>query len=220
MHLAAIENVFFLVLVAIVGLIRWILQAAESKRNQEAAKRAAQQPQANAPIERAPAQSEEERIRRFMEALGVPTAPPPPKKEPRRVTPKVARRTIAPVDPFPKPQTPMWTPEPVIVVTPPPVASSPPAVPSSPPPVPASVATAPQSTAPVYEVQVVAGRAEEIPAPPPTDSAALVRQKIVAAPVTWVSRLASAQGARDAIILREIFGPPRSMQPLDELRAI
>jgi hypothetical protein len=29
------------------------------------------------------------------------------------------------------------------------------------------------------------------------------------------ARIASPQGLRDAIILREIFGPPRSLQPLD-----
>jgi hypothetical protein len=29
------------------------------------------------------------------------------------------------------------------------------------------------------------------------------------------SKFASAQGLRDAIILREIFGPPRSLQPPD-----
>ena len=29
------------------------------------------------------------------------------------------------------------------------------------------------------------------------------------------ARLANAQGLRDAIVLREIFGPPRSMQPIE-----
>jgi hypothetical protein len=32
-----------------------------------------------------------------------------------------------------------------------------------------------------------------------------------------LSKLASSQGLRDAIILREIFGPPRSLQPLDPI---
>ena len=32
------------------------------------------------------------------------------------------------------------------------------------------------------------------------------------------TRLASPQALRDAIVLREIFGPPRSMQPLDLTR--
>ena len=33
------ENYFFLILVAVVGVIRWLSQAAENKRNAEAAKR-------------------------------------------------------------------------------------------------------------------------------------------------------------------------------------
>ena len=36
-----------------------------------------------------------------------------------------------------------------------------------------------------------------------------------AAPSNMRAKLASPQGLRDAIILREIFGPPRSLQPLD-----
>lgn len=213
--LAAIENVFFLVIVALVGLGRWVLAALESKRNEEAAKRArAGGP--NAPVERAPAQTEEERVRRFMEALGVPTtSTPPPKTQPRRVTPKTPRapkRKISPVDPFPIPRTTTWSPEPVVVVPPPlPAASTPPppteSIPSIPPRV--IVATA-QQRAPSYDVQDVTGA---------TQPGSVVRQQAITAPAGWAARLASAEGARDAIILREIFGPPRSMQPLNEIRA-
>src|SRR3954451_15875073 len=95
------ENIFFLVLVAVVGLLRFIMQVAEKKRNAEAEKRS------GVPPSRAPAQTEEERIRKFFEALGVPTsADPPPKVQPRQVpkTPR-AKRPILPVDPFPQPRT-------------------------------------------------------------------------------------------------------------------
>jgi hypothetical protein len=34
---------------------------------------------------------------------------------------------------------------------------------------------------------------------------------------SFADRLATGQGLRDAIILREIFGPPRSMQPVERL---
>lgn len=215
--LAAIENVFFLILVGLVGLARWGFALAESKRNEAAARRArAETPTPNAPVERAPTQTEEERVRRFMEALGVPTtSAPPPKAQPRRVVPKTparsAKRKIAPVDPFPKPRATTWAPEPVVVVQPPVVAT--------PPPLPDSTSNiAPIAVAPTidqrladYDVQDVSRSAQ---------SGSLVRQEILTAPVGWAARLASADGARDAIILREIFGPPRSLQALHELRAI
>src|SRR3982751_5638924 len=113
------EQILFAALVLVVGLIRVIMNVAEKKRNAQAAKGAAPQPQqANAPVQRAPADSEEERIRRFMEALGVPTNTPPPKAPRRVVTPKAAappRRKIMPVDPFPAPRAELPSPPPVVV---------------------------------------------------------------------------------------------------------
>ncbi|MDQ6860469.1 MAG: hypothetical protein M3032_04845, partial [Verrucomicrobiota bacterium] len=101
------EQIFFVVLVGIVALLRFVMQRAEQKRNREAARRVSPTSQPNAPVPRAGAESEEERIRRFMEALGVP-APnaPPPKTPPPRVMPKTARppKKILPVDPFPTPR--------------------------------------------------------------------------------------------------------------------
>jgi hypothetical protein len=69
------EQILFLALLAVVGLLRWFSQMAEERRNREAENRSGTPPP-NAPIQRAPAETEEERIRRFMEALGVPSAPP------------------------------------------------------------------------------------------------------------------------------------------------
>ena len=86
------ENIFFIALVVIVGLVRLISQIVEKKKNAEAERRTGLPPTAGTtPVQRAPAQSEEERIRRFMEALGVPTtsAPPPP-VQPRPPTPQAA----------------------------------------------------------------------------------------------------------------------------------
>src|SRR3954463_8221151 len=115
------ENIFFLVLVAMVGLLRLIMHAAEKKRNSDATKQSAA-PATNAPPSRAPSQTEEERIRKFFEALGVPTsAAPPPKVQPRQISPKTprAKRPILPVDPFPQPRTLL-----------PPLVPTPPLVPS------------------------------------------------------------------------------------------
>src|SRR4051812_3643261 len=101
------ENIFFLVLVAVVGLLRFLMQVAEKKRNASAEKKS-DAPATNMPPSRAPAQTEEERMRKFFEALGVPTsASPPSKVQPRQVTSRTPRgkRPILPVDPFPAPRT-------------------------------------------------------------------------------------------------------------------
>ncbi len=202
MHLLAVaENIFFLVLVAVIGLIRWIMVASETAKNSRTQKRT--EPSApNAPVPRAPAQTEEERVRRFMEALGVPTSNAP---VPRQVTPpKPARGKVQPIDPFPKPRGGPWRPEPVVTSAPPPLPVTPPRVTDLP-----KVQTE-RTAAPVFEVHVVEGRAEESLKP-----TALVRPTSVASSVGWAARLASADGQRDAIVLREIFGAPRSLQPLD-----
>jgi hypothetical protein len=230
------ENIYFLILVAVIGLVRWIAQMAENKRNADAARRAgtaSAESRPNAPVERAPAQSEEERIRKFMEALGMPTdQPPPPPVQPTAVMrapeartapaqpqPQERRRTFAPppVDPFPRPvfQRPTVVVEPRQAPAPPPLPAAPP------PPLPtretsvlveqASRTTA--SAAPEFTVQDIDEAAAE---------AALTREArrasgaaIVTSPVSLVERLSTHEGLRDAMVLREIFGPPRSMEPLE-----
>jgi hypothetical protein len=220
------EQIFFLVLLAVVGLVRWILQAAEEKRNAEAAKRAVQK-QPNAPIERAPAQSEEERVRRFMEALGVPptTTPAAPKSAPPPMQPPKAperKRKFLPVDPFPIPRTRL--PDRPIATAPPPVSVLPAPIPAAlPPHAPVSttsvtnpvLATSPR-TASEFEVAEIDWQAENAAASSATAAGALVRQDVVGADRSWAARLATPESLRDAIVLREIFGAPRSLQALDD----
>jgi hypothetical protein len=51
---------------------------------------------------------------------------------------------------------------------------------------------------------------------PPGESDDLARRSgKVTQPDTFAARLRTAQSLRDAIILREILGPPRSLQPID-----
>lgn len=171
------ENIWFLVLVAVVGVIRWALQRAEARKNQQAARE--NEPAPTSPLPRAPAETEEERMRRFFEALGVPKGESPPRKV---VTPRAPKK-ILPVDPFPIPRA----------ATPPPVVAQDPTVvipPVSPAPAPAPIPQKPvvAETTPEQADEPVAG---------------------------FAARLANADALRDAIILREIFGPPRSMQPLN-----
>lgn len=197
------EQIIFVVLVAIVALLRFLMQLAEKKRNQEAAKRVRSAPQVNAPVQRAPADSEEERVQKFFEALGVP-APnaPPPKAAPRRVVPKTPRepkRTIMPVDPFPVPRLKIPRQEESAPPSLPPVV---PVLPAAPQPI---VTTQPreQRSKPVFEVtELVWGEEDAAPlistSTPPEQ--------------TWAARLGTAENLRDAIVLREIFGPPRGLQ--------
>ena len=192
MHtLAAIENIFFVVLIAVVGLVRWIAQVAENKRNATAAKRA--NPPTNAPAPRAPVLSEEERVRKFMEALGVPTSaapsPKPAPTPPAPVTPKNSGK-VRPIDPFPRPSIGEWKPvfAPTPVFVPPPVF-----VPEKPP-----VAESPALPPPAITPSLRLSTEFEV------DSRAKAQ--------SWARRLASSESLRDAIVLREIFGPPRCLQ--------
>jgi hypothetical protein len=78
----------------------------------------------------------------------------------------------------------------------------------------------PQSAAAIFEVQESAAVPE--PAPPPVRTpaeayAAATRPAVAKADqkIDIAVLLASSSGLRDAIVLREIFGPPRSLQPLE-----
>lgn len=224
------EQIIFIVIVAVVGLLRLIAQAAENRKNAQAEKEAgAPTAQPSTTPQPPPAQTEEERIRKFFEALGVPTAQsPPPKVQPRQAAPKAppAKRTIPPIDPFPMPRGRVEPSRPpVATATPPPlVLPAPPPIPT--PPVPAPMPprettvlarslrekTASLTNAADFEVQVIGGTSAEdfIPASgaatPGQDQPANARESLAA-------RLATEQGMRDAMVLQEIFGRPRSMQP-------
>lgn len=238
------EQLLFLALLGVLGLLRWFSQIAEERRNREAEKRTGE-PRPNAPVQRAPAQTEEERIRRFMEALGVPTshAPipkAPPKVEPPKPAPPAApspRRTSMPVDPFPVPRGGLPLP-PVVVarpplprqsapVPPPPLVPPPPSAAPPPPPLPTRETTVFAEPSPrratreiggaEFEVRDIAEGAYE--GTEALDSGERRGAARASGPSTSrATRLASAESLREAIILREIFGPPRSMQPLDLTR--
>src|SRR4051812_4688824 len=74
------ENLLFILLGLAFVILRWLVQrAADSKNN-------SQSDRPERPPTRAPAESDEERMRRFMEALGNPvSSKPPPRVTPRPV---------------------------------------------------------------------------------------------------------------------------------------
>ena len=204
------ENIFFLALLAVVGLVRWLSAMAEAKKNREAEKRA-QDPAPNAPIPRAPATTEEERIRRFMEALGMPSSAPIPKAAAPHTAPEAPapKRKLQPIDPFPLP---LPTPPPVIVST----APAPPLLPTRQTTVLAAPAQARASSTrrpaefDVWDIDEVT--AEDAPA---SGGGARSGDRPTTQQTSLATRLATRDALRDAIVLREIFGPPRSMQPVE-----
>jgi hypothetical protein len=198
-----IENLLFILLIAIALLFRLLASKVgeANKRQQDPDRTSTTSPSAPEPIERAPVESDAERIRRFLEALGQPTSsPPPPPVVPRTDIPP---RPLAPVQPppgpFPMPRGRLTSkerrkrhliPHEIPVVTPPLIE-----VQKQP------VQIEPRSDAKLPE-GADAARADS-----------KIKTAYTAADIAGFLR--SSTGQRNAIILREIFGPPRSLQPLD-----
>ena len=201
------ENLLFLLLIAAALLFQLLTRAAsKASRNQREQTSTPSMPEMPPPNRRASTKSDEERIRKFLEALGQPatTRPPPPVAQRTHIPP----RPLAPVRP---PIAPLWN------LTREERRKRDLIQRESPPP-------------------GIAKRAEIIDTPPfevhegllPVEQPPIIKTPTAAyaPPMSPVAKgadfktdiatlLASKSGLRDAIILREIFGPPRSLQPLD-----
>jgi hypothetical protein len=176
-----------LLIIAAITLIRWLI----SKGKGEAQNTESQPPppRPSRPITRGgETQTEEERVRKFLEALGQPAGSAPPKVAPRRsaVQPKI------------------FSPLPQLTTAPPPLPDAPKIrTATPPPPLPIESATKRSTTAPDFEVREVARQTSSEPLPE------------TRYPTAARIKLGTPQDLRTAIVLREIFGPPRSLQPLD-----
>ena len=185
-----------LLLIALIGLVRWLVQ-----KGKEGQQNAPPPPPAE-PIQRGnKSQTEEERIRRFLEALGQPKGAPPPK-----AVPKVVPRP-APVRPRIFPNLPPLT------------TAPPPLPPASPQPPPALPVDGPlfgpiSAVDPTFDVQDVTTPTIPGPAQAPQPS------RIPSRPAMFKTGFRSIDDLRSAIVLREIFGPPRSLQPLDSFSGL
>src|SRR5437763_13730110 len=94
---AHLENLLFLLHLALAGLFQLLGRAARKTSTDEEEPIPKPAPRMAKPIPRAPAESDEERIRKFLEALGQPaTSRPPPSVTPRTDIPP---RPLAPVKP-------------------------------------------------------------------------------------------------------------------------
>ena len=195
---AHFENLIFLLLIAVALLFQFLSRAAgKASRDQTERTSRSSTPETPPPIPRAPVESDEERIRRFLEALGQPAGSRPP--------PPVVPRTTIP----PRPLAPI----------------QPPSIPTA-----RNILTGrkrqvvearkPPASPPVFEVQKTAAPLDQ-PQPPMATPDAMyamaTRPELVRREdkIDIVTLLRSQFGLRDAIVLREIFGLPRSLQPLD-----
>jgi hypothetical protein len=195
------DTVIFLVLAGLALVFKWLTRQASGEA--EARPPSPNKQSRQSPPPRPPADSDAERVRRFLEALGAPpgTQPPPP-VQPRRVItptprtrPAVAKRTWA------QPLPPLVTTPEDLPPRPGPVVFE-----AAPPPPPVAAAPPPL---PVVETSVR-------PAVSPLRKAAPAR--LMPLP-SLGAILRSARTARQAIMLREVLGPPRGLQALDDLRS-
>ena len=198
-----IENLLFILLIAMAVLFRLLAsKMGEAKKGQQNPDRSSTTgPQLEELPRRASVESDEERIRKFLEALGQPTtSPPPPPVVPRTTIPP---RPLAPVQPppgpFPMPRRRFTSKEP------------------------RKTQVIPHET-PVVAPRVVKVQEQQVQIEPRSDTK--LPEEADATPVDSKTKaaytsadiakfLGSSTGQRNAIILREIFGPPRSLQRLD-----
>jgi hypothetical protein len=215
------QNIIFIIIAAIVGISRLIARISEESKKRS--QRPPQLPRApgrprpeyTEPVQRTQPKTDADRIREFLEALGQPAGTaPPPKVEPRRQIPP---RPLAPVQPpasmrpFRKPEFRTWKEQmKEIVVVQQPTEPVPPkikrvVIPSAPPAVPAEAnepgAWIAQELAETAPATTKMAASTDQPGPRAT------------AETLWKQNLRSQDSLRTAIILREIFGPPRGLQP-------
>ena len=190
-----IDQLIFILLIALAGLFKLLTSKASdaAKKKTNLPPESTSVPRTTQPVTRRPVDTDEERIRRFLEALGQPTSSSPP----------------APVAPKPTYQKPILLPRTPPLASPlPPLKTRPPDLPKSAPPIrPREVITAKPPPIPTASVE------------PPTfevhaDTAQMSAEPSEAS-IDFTNLLGSTAALRNAVILREIFGPPRGLQQFD-----
>jgi hypothetical protein len=220
----SLDNLLFLLLIAAAALFQ-LLSKAVTKAGKKQSDETSTPPTPSKPLQvrRATAESDADRIRKFLEALGQPPTSTPPAP--------VASRTDVP-------------PRPVAPVQPPAVMprtwglsrekqakrdSSQRQIPPSKQPsrvqdtVPRSVRAPAAPVFEVYEGAFAVEHQEPAIVKPPVRADTAAARPIAKEPdfkTDIATLLGSKAGLREAIILREVFGPPRSLQPLDLIESV
>jgi hypothetical protein len=213
-----LDNLLFLLFVAIAIFFQILTRAATKSRRPpgDSRRRSTPSPQTARPIADESDDTDEERIRKFLEALGQPATSKPP----------------APIKPRPTYQ------KPVVLPHVGPFSSSLPPLTTRPEDLPREIRL-PGQIPSTREARTFRPKVAEAPGfevqqgPPPLESVPVIksaakayavatqpRAKPAEAKIDIATLLGSTSGLRNAIILREIFGPPRSLQPLDLVGSI
>jgi hypothetical protein len=216
------DNLLFLLLVLVAMLLRALASAANkaSKSSGKTQRRSTSTPP---PLPHAPVESDAERIRKFLEALGQPTGtqPPPPAVHRTDIPPRPVAPVAPPPGPFTFPErrlTPQERRKRAVILhetpTQPAPAVTQPAVPSPvrafrPPPV--------TETTPY---QITTEAPSELPPTFKAHPETPLAQPQLQRKIDIAAMLSSPAGLRDIIVLREILGQPRSLQPLDVIGSI
>jgi hypothetical protein len=217
----SLDNLLFFLLIAVAALFQLLSKAvSKAKKSDSNETSSSPGPQTPRPIQHAPRESDSDRIRKFLEALGQsPSSTPPSPILPRTDIPP---RPLAPVQPPPvlpgawrlpreraekpdvsqKESTPIEQPGRLQQIAPPIV------------PAPAAPAFEIHETLPVEVQQPPITK-------PPVESYAVPKGFGVAKRADFkmniATLLASKSSLREAILLREILGTPRGLQALDLL---
>jgi hypothetical protein len=202
------ENLLFLLFIAVALLFQLLTRAAtKGKGNQAERTLPPSTPEVPPPIRRVSKESDAERIRKFLEALGQPpTSRPPPPVPPRTEIPP---RPVAPV----QPPTPHLPPEWKLIRR---------DVIQRESPAPGSAKRAEKifppiiTGAPAFEVHEGPFPLEQPPiVKAPAPAYAPLMPPVAKGETDIAVLLTSKSGLRDAIILREILGPPRGLRLLE-----
>jgi hypothetical protein len=203
---AHIENLLFLLLVAVAVLFQFLAKTAGKTRKDQTKQPST--PRTPPPIPRTPRTSDEDQIRKLLEALGQPVAsrPPPPVMPRTDIPPRPLAPVQPPVSPFSQLRRERLRKREVVAKETPPSRTVSGADKIAPPKITASPAFEVHEgrlpIAPQLAGRIRGGATQTIATTdkPRTDTATL---------------LASTSGLRDAIILREILGLPRGLQAID-----
>jgi len=214
----SIDNLIFFLLIAVAALFQ-LLSKAVTKARKSDSNETSDSPAAPAPrpIPRAPRESDADRIRKFLEALGQPPSSTPPQP----VLPRtgIPPRTLAPVKPPPV-LTPGWG-LPLERQQKPDVRQKEIHLPAQPGRVQEVVppAVVPPAT-PAFEIHESLSADQQPPTiTTPQEAHAALKPFEVAKRAGFqmdlAAWLASKSRLREAILLREILGTPRGLQELD-----
>jgi hypothetical protein len=196
---AHFDNFLFLLLVVVAVLFQLLAKIAGKKSKDQTKPTSTQR--TPAPLQRASTDSDEDRIRKLLEALGQPpTSRPPPPVVPRTEIPP---RPLAPVQP---PMSPFSQLRREKRRKPEAIAKGK----STPPTITRVEKIIPPKTvgAPAFEIQ-------EAPEAYAATTRTVGKREEPRADIATL--LASTSGLRDAVILREILGPPRGLRVIDAM---